>query len=249
MKDLEVKRKVSEMRTGGHLAVISDMFLLRNANREPIRSPEGHPSIVIQFKNGKNQLHEKSYMMDGDKFQKYFENVLAAAQVPNYKNGPDKKDIIGKRLWIFISECHYVDDDQIIMDIDGNPKIDYFIFKVFPFIEGGKKPSVKGDPEDNNGIPTGDFVTYKNESGELQPKPSMSYTDSVVSSMREEEAPVEDEAPWFEASPNEDSTVVTITEPVKPEEDEFVFPDDDQPVKKEDNKSTDDEFDTIIDFD
>ncbi len=163
MKTVESKRKVSEIKTGGHLVIISDMFYLRDASKA-LQQIDGHPAIVVRFKDGKNQIHEQTYIIDGGVKQKYFQNMLNAAQVSMKGGAPQKNEVIGKRLWIFICEVHYVNDDKVVLDHDDKPVTDYYVFKVYPYMEGVKKPHVTGDPDHNNGIPSGDFVSYKNVS-------------------------------------------------------------------------------------
>src|SRR3990167_5985066 len=95
-------------------------------------------------------------------------------------------------------------------DFNGRPVVDYYIFKVFPFIEGMAKPNVKGDPEKNHGIPSGDFVTYKNiedeeefitaveEAGKLHSSVDVKIPDEIkTTSTKIEEEPVF-ETPTFQ---------------------------------------------------
>jgi len=176
LKPIESKRKVAEIHTGTHLVCISDMKLLRdNANMPMLIS--GFNAIVVQFKDGQNKLHENLYVIDNDFRQKYFVNMLRAAQVPSLAGMPKKADAIGKRLWISIQECHTVDDDVVVLNpITKEPEIDYYIFKVYPFIEGSRKPAIKGDPEENNGIPEDPFITYKNISSNKKELPIIDYS-------------------------------------------------------------------------
>ena len=164
--------KKNEIKSGVHLVVINDMIYLRNAAKEIIKTTEGYPTIIVQFKKSKEELHEKHYLIDKGYKQKYFDNMLRIAQVDTNNGAPKKTDIIGKKLWIAVQEIHYVDDDQIVLDENesGNAKIDYHIFKVFPYVEGGRKPIIKGDPEMNNGIASEDFITYKNISNKTDNK-------------------------------------------------------------------------------
>src|SRR3972149_3634056 len=58
-------------------------------------------------------------------------------------------------------EQHYVIDGVPVTE-DGEPVIEHFIFKMNPYIDNGKRPKIAGDPLDNNGIASGEFVEYKN---------------------------------------------------------------------------------------
>lgn len=162
MENIESKRKRSEMKTGGHLAIISDFTFLRDAKKDIILK-DGFPTVIVTFQDGKGRTHDQAYLIDGGDRQRYFNNMLKAAGIDITEGTPKKKDCIGQRLWIFIKEVHYVNDDTVVMHGD-EPYIDYHIFRVYPHIEGGKKPKVGGDPENHDGIPGGDFVEYKNVS-------------------------------------------------------------------------------------
>src|SRR3990167_2743763 len=150
LQPIERIRNVSEIKTGTHLICISDMNLLKYPDGK-IQKVSGFPAIIVTYKDGKNKRHDQCYVMDNDFRQKSFERMMQAAQVPMASGTPKKVDAIGKRLWAAIREVHYVEDDVIVQE-DGKDKIEYFIFKVYPFMEGGKKPKILGDPEDNDGL-------------------------------------------------------------------------------------------------
>lgn len=175
MENIESKHKVSEIKAGTHLVVISDMFFLRDVKKELVVNKQGHTTIVVAFKDGKNNKHEQSYLIDNGLRQKYLNNMMDAAQISYAEKAPTRKECIGKRLWISIKEIHYINDDVMVIEND-EPKIDHFIFRVYPYIEGGRKPSISGDPENNNGIAAGEFMEYKNiseEIGKLKAKPAV----------------------------------------------------------------------------
>lgn len=154
-------KKLSEIKTGTHLVIISDIFILKNSNKEPIKI-NGFLAIIVKFKDILSNIHEQIYIMDDGFKQKYFTDMLNSAQVTSQNNKPDKKEILNKKLWISIQEIHYVEDDKIVNDFEGNPKIEYQIFKTNKYIEGMKKPILKGDESLNNGIYMDSFITYKN---------------------------------------------------------------------------------------
>ncbi len=159
-KEIKAKR-ISQITTGTHLVMIADILYLRNAAKELILNHDQHPTLIVMFKNDKSQIHEQHYILDGDKKQEQFQKMITIAQVPMIDGKPNKKDAIGKRLWIAVREVHHIMDGQPIID-DGVPVIEYFIFRVSPYIDGGKKPLISGDPNDNNGIASGVFIDYKN---------------------------------------------------------------------------------------
>lgn len=205
LSPINSKRNITEIKTGGHILMINDMFILRNANKEPIKI-EGHTGIVVQFKNGENKTHEQLYIIDGGVKQKYFDNMLRCAQVTREgTTAPKKSDAIGKRLWGFIQEVHYVKDEEVQFNTDGSDMIDYYIFKVYPYIEGVSKPIVKGDPEHGNGIPSDNFVIYKN----------------IVDNFQKDEVPTQKEE---SVSFIEETKATTIETPSFAGDDEQVVP-------------------------
>src|SRR5688572_18224431 len=127
MKTVESKRKISELKTGTHLATISDMYYLKDAAGK-MDQVDGCPVIVVDFRDGQNFSHIQHYIIDGSNRQKYFQNMLNASQVSLKDGNPKKDELIGKRLWISICEMHFVNDDEVVLDAEGNEKIDYFIF-------------------------------------------------------------------------------------------------------------------------
>ena len=163
LSPLPTRQRHSEIKTGLHLLLIADMFLLKNASKELLKV-DGHPAIVVKFQDSKSKIHEQMYVIDNATKSKYFDNMLRAAQVP-MEDGktPKKSDAVNRRLWCAIQEVHLVDNDrQVLNEITHEPVIEYQIFKVYPFIDGAKKPAIKGNPEDNSGIASGDFVVYRN---------------------------------------------------------------------------------------
>ncbi len=164
MKTIIAKHIKSELGTGLHPVTIHDMFYLRNASKE-VQKIDGFVAIVVRFINKKKASHENLYIMDGDYRQKYFQKMMVdAGVVITLGKNPDKKDIVGRSLYVAIQEVHHVNDEKIIIE-DGEPVIEYHIFKTMPLTED--RPKMTGDPENNNGIPMDQFVTYKNMSGPL----------------------------------------------------------------------------------
>lgn len=155
------KYRKSEIKTGVHLVEISDLFYLRNAAKEIIKI-NGFPAIIVQFRN-KGGIHEQMYLADKGVRQKYFYDVLRNAKVPfEAGQSPKKENCIHKKLYIAIQEIHHVCDENIVKE-NGEPIIEYRIFKTIP-VNGDIVPKLKGDPLFNNGIAQDDFKTYKNTS-------------------------------------------------------------------------------------
>ena len=150
------------MVAGTYLATIHDMFVHKNAEKQPIQV-NGFMAIIVQFINDKKEIHDQMYIMDKGFKQKYFMNMLKAAGVTFSTGQPSRNDCVGKKLYISIQEVHYVNDDEVLFDAEGKPLIDYHIFRTNPVVEGMKSPQIKGDPS-VNGMACDLFVTYKNVS-------------------------------------------------------------------------------------
>ena len=165
LDDLQGKKRNKDLVAGLYLATIVDMYLLKDAEKNPIKIG-GHLAVIVRFQIADKRIHDQLYVWDGGIKQNYFQNLLRAAQVDLSKGTPKKVDLMGKKLWIAIQEIHFINDDEPILNIDKTPKIDFHIFKVIIYIEGAKSlpPVIKGDPAKNNGIPSDMFITYKNES-------------------------------------------------------------------------------------
>ncbi len=167
-KEIKRFKRKAEMGSGTHLVIINDLFYLKNAAGNKLQ-PHGFDVMVVQFKNNKGLAHEQHYNIDNAIGSANFKKLFAIAGVVSSVEGtkPTKKDAIGKRLWISIKEVHHINDDKVIME-DDKPVIEYYTFKLHPFIEGVKKPVMLGDPTDNDGRPSGVFIEYKNFSIEAQ---------------------------------------------------------------------------------
>ncbi len=177
LREITSKHRRSELKTGVHLVTISDMFYLRNAEKEIIKF-DGFPAIIIQFK-GKTGLHEQLYVIDKGNRQFYFDKVLSDAKVPVEPGKPAQKvDCVGKKLYVAIREVRYVNDENVVME-NGEPVIEYQIFQTIPSVEG-IIPNLKGDPALNNDRPMDQFVTYKNTSTgflEVTKEPEINISD------------------------------------------------------------------------
>jgi len=165
------KHRRSDLRTGVHLVSISDLSFLRNAAKEIIKV-DGFAAIVVKFTN-KTGTHEQMYICDGSYRQKYFSKMLADAGVvvENGKN-PHKDAIVGKKLYVAVQEVHRVDNEKVVFE-DGEPLIEYHIFKTAKYDETFA-PRINGDPLTNNGIASGDFVSYRNIASLVKHKTSES---------------------------------------------------------------------------
>lgn len=156
-------KRISEMKTGVHLAIISDVLYLRNSKKEPILNDKQELTLIVLFKNDKTEKHEQHYSVN-KKQMELFKKLLICAGVdmPADGSSPSKKEAIDKRLWIFIREVHHVMDNEPIKDFQGNLIIEHHIFKSVPYTDDMKAPTAPGNPEDNAGVASGVFIDYKN---------------------------------------------------------------------------------------
>ncbi len=160
LKTIESKHRKSELKAGVHLVTIADLSYARDAQKE-IMKFDGFHAIIIKYK-GATGIHEQFYIIDKKSRQYYFDKALKDANVPmEAGKAPDKKDIIGKKLYIAIQEVHHVNDDKVI-EVDGSPMIEYQIFRTMPVAEGIIY-KLTGDPLLNNGRPSDEFLIYINK--------------------------------------------------------------------------------------
>lgn len=159
----EIKQKRKTMiKTGVHLVLIHDIEVLRNAAKQPILLDGKNPSVIVTFKNDQSEIFQQEYLLDKDWKQETFEKMLTAAGLTVVKGQSVKKaEALNKRLWIAIREIHYYDGNIQVME-DGQPKIEYFIFKTIPYIDGASRPALLGDPFLNNAEPADQFINFRN---------------------------------------------------------------------------------------
>ncbi len=162
--EAEKKNLKSGMIAGIHLAIIYGIKRYLDQQKNPIIN-DGEMGIVITFANGKNEHHEQIYWIGkgNDGKEKYFTKMCIDAGIDMSKTPLDKKDAIGKRLWIAIREVYTLVNDEVKKDITGTDIIEHFIFNTFPCFDPEKIPFIKGDPNKNMGQATDDFISYKNE--------------------------------------------------------------------------------------
>lgn len=156
-------KKTCTTGTGTHLFVIADMYYLSDKKGNTIKNLMDQPTMVVIFKKDDGTQHEQHYILDGMFKQDNFKKMLAVAKVTpsEGKTNPTKKDAIGKRLWGSVKEINHVMDDKQVVDENG-PVIEYYLFKASVYFDGGPRPRIAGDPQDNEGIPSGQFIDYKN---------------------------------------------------------------------------------------
>lgn len=155
---VQAKTKLKQLKTGVHLVVITDAVLIKDHENMPFITPAGETGLTVRFSDGANNHFDQDYWLNGDR-QHFFDKMAATANIDT-SNPQFKAEAKGKRLWICIKEVHEIDGDQPVTDITG-PVINYYMFDTIPCLDPNKKPVVKGDPAENDGMPSGAFLDYK----------------------------------------------------------------------------------------
>lgn len=161
--DTKPKKVIPELKTGIHLVSVNKFgFVTKivNGQKEIVKTPNGDRLFSITFTDKDGKCFENIYELSAEK-KKYFEKVLHMIGI-DPKGQISGKDALHKRLYICVKEVVDIKDDTIELDINGDEVKNYYIFELFPFIDGGHEPTIKGDPAKNNGIPSGVFRTYRN---------------------------------------------------------------------------------------
>ncbi len=147
-----------ELTTGVHLVILGGFSAVRNPDGTLKESETGEKLIQVRFTDGFNKNFDKQYWVKG-KREFEFNKILTCVGVDKSKY-PTFKEMAaaatGKRLWISIQEVHTIDGVEEV------GVVDYQIFDYDPCLNPEKKPTKKGDPENNKGVAGGDFVTCKN---------------------------------------------------------------------------------------
>lgn len=161
----QAKTKLKQLKTGVHLVAITDAVQIKDHDNMPlIDKVTGESGITIRFSDGDNNHFDQDYWFNGDR-QHFFDKMAATANI-DPSNRQFKAEAKGKRLWICIKEVHEIDHDQPVTDING-PVINYYLFDTMPALHPFKKPLVKGDPADNDGVASGAFLDYKQTNGNV----------------------------------------------------------------------------------
>ena len=160
----EVKKRVTDLKSGIHLVSIIDASILKGLDKKPLISRRGETGIVIKFKDSKNHIFENVYYKGGER-EFLFKKMCHSARIDLIKvkeTGKFKAEALGKRIWLYIKEVYDIDGtDLVIDDLTGKPTINYYIFETGVVSESELRPSMKGDPSTNDGIASEKFVEYR----------------------------------------------------------------------------------------
>lgn len=192
--DAKPIKMVPELETGIHLVSVNKFGFVSktvDGQKQIVKNEHGEKLFSIVYADHQGKKFENIYALGGDK-QKYFEKVLHMIGI-DPKGTISGKDALNKRLYICVKEVVDIKDDTIELDINGEEVKNFYIFEVFPFVDGGHVPTIKGDPAKNNGIPSGVFRTYRNiahsfieEAAVVEPKIEM---EAPKVEKKEEEEP------------------------------------------------------------
>lgn len=149
--------RLQQIHAGTHLVIVDDMKLLKGIDGQPIER-DGNNFITVRFTNDKNKSIDHHFPI-GTERQRHFDLFITHIGLDNSKK-IDKKQTIGKRLWIAVKEVLFLDNDQTLKDRDGKDVKEFYVFKTFNYNEG-KRPMLAGDPERADINPQHDFIDYK----------------------------------------------------------------------------------------
>lgn len=156
---VESKVKLKQLKSGVHLVCISDAALIKDKDQMPLITEDGETGISIRFSTGDNRHFDVDYWLNGPR-QEAFNKMCASAGI-NVDNPRFRAESKGKRLWICIKEIHDIDGDKLVVDDLTGPAINYHLFDTIPCIDPNRKPVVKGNPDDNDGVASGVFLDYR----------------------------------------------------------------------------------------
>jgi len=164
--EAEKSKRISEITAGVHLVTILSMKRLLDSNKNQVIK-DGEMAIIITFATGDNRRHEQVYYLGkgNEGRERYFTSMCLDAGVDMSKTPLEKKDVIGKRLWIAIKEVFTLINggEDVLKDITGAEVIEYFVFQTAPVFDPERAPTWKGDPAKNDGNAMDLFVGYKDE--------------------------------------------------------------------------------------
>jgi hypothetical protein len=162
--DVQTKTTIKQLKTGIHLVTIIDAELVKDKDKNIIKTPDGEIGILITFADGKNNKFQNAYWITPPKYEGkkdwIFLKMTSAANI-NINNTKFKAESKGKRLWIYIKEVHSINLDEPVCDeLTGEPIINYYIFAYGACSDESIKPSMMGNPQTNGGIAAGSFLDY-----------------------------------------------------------------------------------------
>lgn len=128
---------------------------------------------IIMDKTGQYPGIEITFNVLGTKFKETFhttpqsqwiwDSISKALRIDNTKESISASAAKGKMLWIMIAGKVYMKDDgDLERNSDGTVKMDSILrMKFYEYIENSFKPAISGDPENNGGFPSGEFLMIR----------------------------------------------------------------------------------------
>lgn len=160
----QVKKRVTELRTGVHLVSIDEIKHVKDMEGKWKTLPSGEKLIVVIFKDKENHKYEQTYYLKGDREYHWKKMcMIAKVNLDRVKEtGKLKPEALGKRLWLAIKEVHDIDGTEaLIDDLTDMPVINYYVFNVIDASNPENRPSILGDPHKNKGVPSDEFIDYR----------------------------------------------------------------------------------------
>lgn len=147
-----------ELLAGIHLVIVSDVKLLKKSDGTPVES-DGNNFITVKFTNGDNKSIEQNYPVGTEK-QRAFDLLILNLGLDNTKQ-INKKEAIGKRIWIAVKEVYLLNNEITLKDENGIDIKEFYVFKTVKYDGDNSYPIINGDPKKYNGIAQEEFVDYR----------------------------------------------------------------------------------------
>ena len=146
---------------GIHGVTIAHIKLAKDTNGKPIVNMQtGEPSIEVLY-TGIDNNSGSEIIVYSDKTQWITDALSKACKVDNTDKEVNVKELVGKRLWIYVRGYYRIGDNP---GTDNPVSTEIISGKYSQFF--GPKPAVLDAPEYNKGIPKGMFVEFINVSKE-----------------------------------------------------------------------------------
>lgn len=151
-------RQEIPLSVGLHLATIWAVNYARKSTGEIITDKTGdNPAIEITFRV--NNVGFKETFHTTPASQWIWDNLSNALQVDNKKEQLEASQYKGRQLWIIIAGKVSVEGNDLRREPDGSIYMEKVLrMKFYQYIPGSFTPAILGDPEKNNGIPSGEFL-------------------------------------------------------------------------------------------
>lgn len=173
---IKAKENKRRLTPGVHLVSIKDIYIARGKDQMAMpleftdrETGEKYGAIEILFMD-KDNVGIKNQFYLGDKHLWILDKLILAAGLPVCEP-IDKEVAVGRKVWIVVARCILYENQ--IMRIENNEPA--WFPKMLPeFFSGDEeRPTLKGNPQDNNGVCGAEFTIHKdNILGIFTPSPS-----------------------------------------------------------------------------